>query len=51
MNEIEQEFSFEKNKIKKLQDKIKEYEKKKKNYEEKIKMLRGQFNLTAKSLK
>lgn len=51
MNEIEQEFSFEKNKIKKLQDKIKEYEKKKKNYEEKIKMLRGQVDSTVQSQK
>lgn len=51
MNEIEQEFSFEKNKIKNLQDKIKEYEKKKKTYEEKIEMLCGQIDLTAQSLK
>lgn len=51
MYKIEQEFSFEKNKIKNLQDKIKEYEKKKKNYEDKIKILRGQIDLTAQKLK
>lgn len=51
MNEIEQEFSFEKNKIKNLQDKIKEYEEKKKDYKEKLEMLRGQVDSTVQSQK
>lgn len=51
MNEIEQEFSFEKNKIKNLQYKIKAYEEKKKDYEEKLEMLRGQVDSTVQSQK